>query len=36
LALGLEVTNLFDDDTQLLPGQKRSGQRVMGTVKACW
>jgi iron complex outermembrane receptor protein len=33
---GVEVTNLFADDTQLQPGQKRSDQRLMGTVSARW
>ncbi len=35
-ALGLEAANLFDDDTQLYPGQKRASRHVLATLTARW
>ncbi len=35
-ALGLEVANLWADDTQLIPGQRRASQQVMATLNARW
>jgi hypothetical protein len=36
VALGLEVANLLDDETQLYPGQKRASQQVMGSLTMSW
>lgn len=33
---GIEVANLYDDDTQLYPGQRRAHQQVMGTLTTRW
>jgi len=36
VSIGVEVTNLYGDDTEVYPGQKRTGQRVMATLSARW
>jgi iron complex outermembrane receptor protein len=35
-ALGVEVANLYADDTQFLPGQRRASQSLMGTLVVRW